>query len=134
MAVGGVWPAGINMGLFVWALHSGLSVKEAVTMTFVSLVLIQFFKAYNFRPDRNSILRKHFSNHWLNIAVLWELVLLAFIIYMPVPPGSFGTFSPSCGGLDNSDRPLSNHITCAGVDKMDGKGGFREVVPFLNQS
>ena len=26
-----------------------------MTMTFVSLVLIQFFKAYNFRSDRNSV-------------------------------------------------------------------------------
>ena len=93
MVVGGVWSAGINIGLFAWALHSGLSVKEAMTMTFVSLVLIQFFKAYNFRSDRNSILRKPFSNRWLNIAVLWELVLLAFIIYMPVLQGPFGTFS-----------------------------------------
>jgi P-type Ca2+ transporter type 2C len=93
MAVGGVWSAGINIGLFAWALHSGLSVKEAMTMTFVSLVLIQFFKAYNFRSDRNSILKKPFSNPWLNIAVLWELALLTFIIYMPVLQGPFGTFS-----------------------------------------
>ncbi len=27
-------------------------------MTFVSLVLIQFFKAYNFRSDRHSVLRQ----------------------------------------------------------------------------
>ena len=64
-----------------------------MTMTFVSLVLIQFFKAYNFRSDRNSILKKPFSNRWLNIAVLWELALLVFIIYVPVLPGPFGTFS-----------------------------------------
>jgi P-type Ca2+ transporter type 2C len=93
MAVGGVWSAGINIGLFAWALHSGLSVKEAMTMTFVSLVLIQFFKAYNFRSDRNSILKKPFSNRWLNLAVLWELALLALIVYVPVLQGPFGTFS-----------------------------------------
>jgi Ca2+-transporting ATPase len=93
MVVGGVWSAGVNIGLFAWALHSGLSVKEAMTMTFVSLVLIQFFKAYNFRSDRNSILNKPFSNRWLNIAVLWELALLVLIIYVPVLQGPFGTFS-----------------------------------------
>ena len=124
MVVGGVWSAAINIGLFAWALHSGLSVKEAMTMTFVSLVLIQFFKAYNFRSDRNSILRKPFSNRWLNIAVLWELVLLAFIIYMPVLQGPFGTFSlPVVDwviviGLSLTVSPG------AGIDKMDGKEGF----------
>ena len=35
-------------------------------MTFVSLVLIQFFKAYNFRSDRHSVFRRPFANRWLN--------------------------------------------------------------------
>ena len=54
-------------------------------MTFVSLVLIQFFKAYNFRSDRHSVLDRPFANQWLNLAILWELVLLALVIYVPVP-------------------------------------------------
>src|SRR5688500_12481687 len=54
MLLGGIWSAVINLGLFIWALNSGRSVQEAMTMTFVSLVLIQFFKAYNFRSDRHS--------------------------------------------------------------------------------
>ncbi|MDD4271064.1 MAG: cation-translocating P-type ATPase, partial [Thermoguttaceae bacterium] len=48
MTVGGVWSTVVNLGLFVWARRSGRSDAEAMTMTFVSLVLIQFFKAYNF--------------------------------------------------------------------------------------
>ena len=43
-------------------------------MTFVSLVLIQFFKAYNFRSDRHSVLRHPFANKWLNLAIVWELI------------------------------------------------------------
>jgi len=66
--------------LFAWALNSGRSIEETVTMTFVSFVLIQFFKAYNFRSDRNSVLDRPLSNRWLNLAILWELVLLALII------------------------------------------------------
>jgi Ca2+-transporting ATPase len=31
-------------GLFTWAMSSGRSLEQAMTMTFVSLVLIQFFK------------------------------------------------------------------------------------------
>jgi Ca2+-transporting ATPase len=92
MVLGGVWSALVNLGLFVWALNSGRSVKQAMTMTFVSLVLIQFFKAYNFRSDRHSVLRHPFANKWLNIAIVWELLLLALLVYVPILERTFGTF------------------------------------------
>jgi Ca2+-transporting ATPase len=90
--LGGVWSMLINIGLFAWALGSGRGLAEAVTMTFVSLVLIQFFKAYNFRSDRHSVLVRPFANRWLNLAIVWELVALALIIYVPVLNRPFGTF------------------------------------------
>ncbi len=92
MLAGGVWSAIVNLSLFVWALNSGRSVAEAMTMTFVSLVLIQFFKAYNFRSDRASVLHQPFANKWLNLAILWELVMLGFILYVPLLERTFGTF------------------------------------------
>lgn len=92
MVVGGLWSAAVNLGLFAWALNSGRSVEEAMTMTFVSLVLIQFFKAYNFRSDHHSVLNKPFANKWLNFAVLWEVLLLILIIYLPFLHDAFGTF------------------------------------------
>ncbi len=52
MLVGGGWSAAINLGIFAWALNTGRSTAEAMAMTFVSLVLIQFLKGYNFRSDR----------------------------------------------------------------------------------
>ncbi|MEX2287558.1 MAG: cation-translocating P-type ATPase [Planctomycetaceae bacterium] len=91
--VGGVWSMLVNLGLFAWALNSGRSVAEAMTMTFVSLVLIQFFKAYNFRSDRLSLLNRPFANTWLNWAILWELVLLLVIVNVPFLHEPFGTFS-----------------------------------------
>jgi Ca2+-transporting ATPase len=93
MLVGGVWSAVINLGLFVWALNSGRSVQEAMTMTFVSLVLIQFFKAYNFRSDRDSVLSQPFANKWLNMAIVWELILLGLILYVPFLERIFGTLA-----------------------------------------
>ena len=93
MVVGGVWSMAVNLSLFVWAWNSGRSHEEAITMTFVSLVLIQFFKAYNFRSDRHSVLNRPFANKWLNMAILWELALLALIIYVPFLHKPFGTFS-----------------------------------------
>ena len=92
MLVGGIWSAIVNLSLFVWALNSGRSIAEAMTMTFVSLVLIQFFKAYNFRSDRLSVLSQPFANKWLNLAIVWELVLLGLIVYVPVLERTFGTF------------------------------------------
>ncbi|HWT00355.1 MAG TPA: calcium-translocating P-type ATPase, SERCA-type [Pyrinomonadaceae bacterium] len=92
MLAGGLWSTLVNLGLFAWALNSGRSVQEAMTMTFVSLVLIQFFKAYNFRSDRHSVLRKPFANKWLNLAILWELFMLAMIIYLPFLHDMFDTF------------------------------------------
>jgi len=92
MLTGGIWSTIVNISLFQWALVSGRSLQEAMTMTFVSLVLIQFFKAYNFRSETKSILHRPFANKWLNIAILWELVMLAAIIFIPVLRKPFGTF------------------------------------------
>jgi len=92
MILGGLWSALINLGLFIWAMNSGRSQSEAMTMTFVSLVLIQFFKAYNFRSDRLSVLHKPFANKWLNLSILWEIVLLILIIYVPFLNDAFGAY------------------------------------------
>ncbi|MBM4427205.1 MAG: cation-translocating P-type ATPase, partial [Chloroflexi bacterium] len=93
MLAGGLWSTIVNLGLFVWAMNSGRSQAEAMTMTFVSLVLIQFFKGYNFRSDRNSVLDKPFANKWLNRAIVWEIALLLLIIYLPALHEAFSTFA-----------------------------------------
>jgi Ca2+-transporting ATPase len=95
MIIGGLWSTAVNLGLFTWALRSGRGVAEAMTMTFVSLVLIQFFKAYNFRSDRRSVLHRPFANKWLNIAISWELGLLLFIVLFPPLHEPFGTYALS---------------------------------------
>ena len=93
MLIGGFWSALVNVGLFAWASTSGRSLEEARTMTFVTLVLIEFFKAYAFRSDRHSVFRRPFANKWLNTAILWELLLLSAIVYLPLFHAPFGTFS-----------------------------------------
>jgi Ca2+-transporting ATPase len=95
MILSGIWSALINLGLFAWAINSGRSPAEAMTMTFVSLVLIQFFNAYNFRSDRHSIVDKPFANKWLNLAVGWEIILLILIVYLPFLHEPFNTYSLS---------------------------------------
>jgi Ca2+-transporting ATPase len=99
MIIGGAWSTLVNLGLFIWAMGSGRGAAEAMTMTFVSLVLIQFVKAYNFRSDRITVLRRPFANRWLNVAILWELALLATVVYVPVLQVPFGTFSLTTADL-----------------------------------
>jgi Ca2+-transporting ATPase len=64
-----------------------------MALTFVLLVLIQFFNAYNCRSDRLPVFRGVFANRWLNMAVTWELLLLVIIVYVPFFHEPFGTFT-----------------------------------------
>jgi Ca2+-transporting ATPase len=95
LLVGGLWSGMVNVGLFTWLVRSGRPLEQAMAMTFVALVLIQFFNAYNSRSDRLSIVRRPFANRWLNRAVLWELALLGVVVYTPFLQRAFGTFSLS---------------------------------------
>ena len=93
LLVGGLWSGVVNITLFTWLLQAGRPLREVMAMTFVSLVLIQFFNAYNCRSDRLSVFRQSFANRWLNLAVFWELLLLVVIVYVPFFHQPFGTFS-----------------------------------------
>ncbi len=94
MCIGGVWSAVVNLLMFNWALNSGIDLVEARSMVFVTLILIQFFKAFNYRSDRHSIIKLgFFKNKWLLMAILWETLLLLFIVYLPFLQGPFNTHS-----------------------------------------
>jgi Ca2+-transporting ATPase len=100
MLVGGIWSTLVNIALFAWELRQGealgldpqRALAHAMTMAFLSLGLIQFFKAYNFRSDRTSVLERPFANRWLNLAILWETGLLMVVIYVPTLAAAFGTY------------------------------------------
>jgi Ca2+-transporting ATPase len=92
MVVGGLWSAIALLNLFWWTLASGRRPAEAMTTVFAGLVLVEFFKAYNYRSDRRSAFVQPFANRWLNVAVAWELAILAAVIYLPVAQKAFGTF------------------------------------------
>jgi Ca2+-transporting ATPase len=83
MVLGGTWSALTNLALFIGARSMGYSNQAAMTVTFVSLVLIQFFKAYGYRSDHQHVLHRPLSNRWLNAAILWEIGLLILIMYVP---------------------------------------------------
>ena len=93
MCLGGFWSTIINLGVYLGALRLGYTQAHAMTLTFVTLVLIQFLKAYNFRSIRSSALIRPFANKWLNMAVAWELVLLAFVVHWSFLQTPFETVS-----------------------------------------
>jgi Ca2+-transporting ATPase len=95
VVVGGIWSTVANLSLFYWILKTGHELPEAMTLTFVTLVLIELFKAYCLRSDRQSVLYRPFANKWLNLAIAWELILLVVIVHAPVMEGLLGTFSLS---------------------------------------
>ncbi len=95
MAAGGLWSGIVNLWFFQWALDSGRSLEESMSMVFVSLVLIEFLKAYNFRSDRRSLFHRPFANQWLNLAIGWEMLLLVLVVYLPFFQHAIGTYSLS---------------------------------------
>jgi P-type Ca2+ transporter type 2C len=106
MLIGGVWAALANLALFAWALRSGRTQEEAMALTFVALVGIQFVNAYNYRSDHRSALSRPFSNRWLNLAIAWELGLLALVVSLPVLRGIF---------VGGAGLTLSDWLLAAGV-------------------
>lgn len=97
MVLGGAWSTFANLALFIGALYFGYSTQAAMTMTFVSLVLIQFFKAYGYRSDHQHVLHCPFANRWLNAAIVWEIGLLLVILNVPLLANMFELTSLSLG-------------------------------------
>ena len=93
MTIGGVWSGFLNLAVFDWAFVTGRSLLEAQSLCFICLVIIQFFKAYNFRSDRQSIFKiGMFRNKWLNYSILSQIILLVAIVEVPSFHGLFNTF------------------------------------------
>jgi Ca2+-transporting ATPase len=125
----GSWSALVNITLFMWLLRSGRPLAEVMSMTFVTLVLIQFFNAYNCRSDRLSVFRQPFANRWLNVAVAWELVLLVTILYVPFFQRAFGTFSmTSVDWMLTTASAFSIVPVLEAVKWMARRGWFGELV------
>jgi Ca2+-transporting ATPase len=94
MALAGIWTGAVTLGIFVWSVNSGRPFSEAQSMCFVTLILIEFFNAFNCRSFEHSLFKIGiWSNKWLLLAVLWELILLCLIIYVPALQGPFNTHS-----------------------------------------
>jgi Ca2+-transporting ATPase len=95
IVTGGAWSALVTLSLFSWAVSTERVLADAMTMTFATLVMIEFFKAYSYRSDRHSVFDLPFANRWLNLAIGWEIVLLVLVVNVPFLQDAFGTRSLS---------------------------------------
>jgi Ca2+-transporting ATPase len=128
IVTGGAWSALVTLSLFSWAVSTERVLAEAMTMTFATLVMIEFFKAYSYRSDRHSVFDRPFANRWLNLAVVWEIVLLVLVVNVPFLQDAFGTRSLSAAewGI-----VVSSAVTIVPVlevaKRMIRRGQFEEV-------
>jgi len=93
MAAAGLWSTVVNLGYFSWLVLSGGELRDARAMIFVTLIMIELIKAYNFRSDRRSLLSQLLGNRWLNLATGWEVALLVIVVYTPFFQAPLGTIS-----------------------------------------
>jgi len=94
MAGAGIWTALVTLGVFLWAINSGKAFLEAQSMCFVTLILIEFFNAFNCRSLEYSLFKVGpFANKWLLLAIGWECIMLSLVVYLPVLQGPFNTYA-----------------------------------------
>lgn len=92
----GLWTMLASLGVFLWALNSGMSPTEAQCLCFASLVVVELFNCFNCRSEKYSIFSiGFFSNKWLVAAVISSLAITLALIYVPILQAPFHTYSMS---------------------------------------
>ncbi len=82
--------AGIFL-VFNWA-QARVSLEEARTIAFTSMVAFEWFRAFNARSDEYTVFRLGvFRNRWLLIAIGAAVLLQLAVIYVPFLQVAFGT-------------------------------------------
>lgn len=76
-----VWISMIILGIFIWALNTGHTETEAVTMFFMTLVFARLFNGFNFRSMVQSVFKMNFfTNKALLMSGLFSLLLTLAIV------------------------------------------------------
>ena len=86
-------PAGANPLLYLLQYKwSGVNVQSAETMAFVTLSLVELFRAYTVRSERQSLLQLGlFSNRYMQVAVGFSIALLLLVVCVPFLQPIFNT-------------------------------------------
>jgi Ca2+-transporting ATPase len=84
LAGAGIWTALVTLGVFLWAIDSGKDFLEAQGLCFITLILIEFFNAFNCRSLEYSVFKiGPFSNKRLIWSILITLAMTIPIFYVP---------------------------------------------------
>ncbi len=77
--------------IFNWA-QARVSLEEARTIAFCSLVSFEWFRAFNARSDEYTVFRLgFFRNRWLIISILAAIVMQLAVVYLPFFQVAFST-------------------------------------------
>ncbi len=92
----GIWTTLVTLGVFLWAMNSGRDLIQAQGLCFITLILIEFFNAFNCRSLRYSVFKIGFlSNKWLLYAIGVTLAITISIFYVPFLQVIFHTYALS---------------------------------------
>jgi len=84
----------MGVGIFLvfdWAQHR-VSLQEARTITFASMIIFEWFRAFNARSDEHTVFALGvFRNRWLVISVSIAILLQIAVIYVPFLQIAFST-------------------------------------------
>jgi Ca2+-transporting ATPase len=87
----GIWTALVTLVVFLWAVDSGKDILEAQGVCFLTLILIEFFNAFNCRSLEYSLFKiGPFGNKWLIWAILGTVAMTIPIFYVPFLAKTFG--------------------------------------------
>jgi Ca2+-transporting ATPase len=90
LTVAVIMGAGI-VGIFLWA-ETRMSLAEAQTLAFCSLVAFRWFIAFSARSDEYTIFKLGvFRNRWLVLIICGSILLQMAVIYVPFLQKAFGT-------------------------------------------
>lgn len=91
MFVSALWTTLLNIFIFLYFWQTTDNLVYAGTATFLSLILIQLFKAYALKNERDGFFQGLFNNPWLNLSVILQLPILWAISHMPIFQKIFST-------------------------------------------
>ncbi len=121
MLIGAAWSTIISLSLFIGLIITEYSLLHAMTIAFVSTILIHFVKAYSFRRPHGSQSGSLFNNKWLNWSIVLEMILLLILMAVPTFQGWLGIVSLSLfDWLLVSATALTVYPVLALVKKMQG--------------
>jgi Ca2+-transporting ATPase len=90
----------MSVGVFLvfnWA-QSRMSLEEARTLAFCTMVVFEWFRAFNARSDEHTVFKLGFSrNRWLVMSVGVAILLQMAVVYVPFLQVAFSTVPLSIG-------------------------------------